>query len=73
LTILNGDIDTPGMIEIVLKVLIWQKTLPILMNWRQNENLPIHSKEPNCAVQAAINSGLLSKARFESYLKYKKQ
>jgi len=32
-----------------------------------------HSNEPNCAVQEAINEGALSKDRFESYLKLKKE
>lgn len=30
-----------------------------------------HGKEPGCAVQAALQSGLLTQKRFESYLKLK--
>ncbi len=32
-----------------------------------------HSNEPKCAVQDAISTGLLSRERFESYLKLKKE
>lgn len=32
-----------------------------------------HTNEPNCAVQDAINSGLLSRERYESFLKLKKE
>ncbi len=73
----NGGvvIDTPGMREIGIEVADLSKTfadiseLSIKCKFRNCT----HSNEPNCAIQDAINKGSLSKERFDSYLKLKKE
>lgn len=68
-------IDTPGMREIGIESADLAKAfaeideLATMCKFRDCT----HTKEPNCAVQDAINSGLLSKDRLESYIKLKKE
>lgn len=73
----NGGvvIDTPGMREIGIEGADLSKTFADIDELSKNCRFRdcTHTKEPNCAVQDAINAGLLSEARFESYLKLKKE
>lgn len=68
-------IDTPGMREIAFEGADLSKTFADIdeLSTKCKFNDCTHSNEPNCAVQEAIKSGLLSKNRFESYLKLKKE
>lgn len=68
-------IDTPGMREIAIESANLSKTFADIdeLSTKCKFNDCTHSNEPNCAVQEAIKSGLLSKNRFESYLKLKKE
>lgn len=70
-------IDTPGMRELhILDV-----TDSIDTAFKDIEELSLkckfsdctHRSEPNCAVRNAINNGTLSKKRYESYIKLKKE
>lgn len=73
----NGGvvIDTPGMREIGLESADLSKTFADItaLSTRCKFKDCTHSNEPNCGVQEAINQGLLSKDRLESYLKLKKE
>ncbi len=68
-------IDTPGMREIGLEGADLAKTFADIdeLSAQCKFSNCIHSKEPGCAVQEAINSGLLTRERFENYLKLKKE
>ena len=68
-------IDTPGMREIGIESADLSRTFADIdaLSEKCKFRDCTHSKEPNCAVQDAINSGLLSRSRFESYLKLKKE
>lgn len=70
-------IDTPGMRELQL----WEADEGISAGFREVEVLAedcrfhncTHSKEPGCAIQAALNSGELDRERYQSYLKLQKE
>lgn len=68
-------IDTPGMREIGLESADLAKTFADIdeLATRCKFSDCTHLKEPGCAVQEAIKSGLLSRDRLESYLKLKKE
>lgn len=68
-------IDTPGMREIAIESADLSKTFSDILELSTKCKFKncTHSNEPNCAVQEAINEGALSKDRFESYLKLKKE
>lgn len=68
-------IDTPGMREIGIESADLSRTFADIDELSKNCKFRdcTHTKEPNCAVQDAINAGLLSKARLESYIKLKKE
>ena len=68
-------IDTPGMREIGIESADLSKTFADIddMATRCKFTDCTHTNEPKCAVQEAINQGLLSSDRFESYLKLKKE
>jgi ribosome biogenesis GTPase len=70
-------IDTPGMREVAL----WDSADSLENSFEDIENLMrqckfkncIHETEPGCAVKAALENGVLDAARYESYLKQKKE
>ena len=70
-------IDTPGMRELQL----WGTESGLQDSFGDVEDLARlcrfsncqHEQEPDCAVQSAIQSGLMDQARFDSYLKLKKE
>lgn len=68
-------IDTPGMRELGIESADFTKSfadideLSAMCKFRDCT----HNAEPNCAVQKAINDGLLSADRFANYLKLKKE
>ncbi|MBE6043189.1 ribosome small subunit-dependent GTPase A [Clostridium sporogenes] len=68
-------IDTPGMRELGIDSVDLSKTFIDIDELAAKCKFSdcTHSNEPKCAVQDAISSGLLSKERFESYLKLKKE
>lgn len=68
-------IDTPGMREIGIESANLSKTFADIddMATRCKFSDCTHTNEPKCAVREAINQGLLSSDRFESYLKLKKE
>lgn len=73
----NGGIviDTPGMRELGIESADLTKTFVDIeeLSAKCKFNDCTHTHEPKCAVQDAINNGLLSKERLESYLKLKKE
>ncbi len=70
-------IDNPGMRELQL----WADEDSLTSSFGEVEELAAnchfsdcsHSREPGCAVQAAIENGDLDPARFQSYLKLQKE
>jgi ribosome biogenesis GTPase len=70
-------IDTPGMRELQL----WQGSEGIQGQFNEIEELAAqcyfndcsHGREPECAVQQAIQKGTLDIARYESYLKLQRE
>jgi len=70
-------VDTPGMRELQL----WADEDALSMTFEEVEGFAEecrfrdcqHESEPGCAVQEALASGQLSEARFESYLKQRKE
>ncbi len=68
-------IDTPGMRELGIESADLSKTFADIdaLSERCKFSDCTHSNEPKCAVQEAINSGVLSRERYESYLKLKKE
>jgi ribosome biogenesis GTPase len=70
-------IDTPGMRELQ----VWGDDQGLKEVFEDIEELAVncrfrdcsHQQEPGCAVQAAIGGGRLEAARFQSYLKLKKE
>lgn len=68
-------IDTPGMREIGLDSADLSKTFADIdeLSTKCKFSDCTHSSEPNCAVQKAINGGLLTEDRHASYLKLKKE
>lgn len=68
-------IDTPGMREIGIESADLSKAFMDIdeISTRCKFTDCTHTNEPKCAVQEAINQGLLSNERFESYLKLKKE
>ena len=68
-------IDTPGMRELGLEGTDLSKTFADIdeLSIKCKFHDCTHTLEPNCAVQKAINDGLLSRERFENYLKLKKE
>jgi len=68
-------IDTPGMRELGIESADLSKTFTDIDELATMCKFHdcTHKSEPNCAVQQAINHGVLSKDRFESYLKLKKE
>ncbi|MBP2630346.1 MAG: ribosome biosis GTPase RsgA [Firmicutes bacterium] len=73
----NGGIiiDTPGMRELGIESIDLIKTFSDIDTFAAECKFHdcTHTKEPNCAVQKAINDGLLSEERFASYVKLKKE
>lgn len=76
-TIPNGGvvIDTPGMRELGIDSADLTKTFADIneLSAKCKFSDCTHSNEPKCAVQGAISTGLLSRERFESYIKLKKE
>lgn len=76
-TIPNGGvvIDTPGMRELGIDSADLTKTFADIneLSAKCKFSDCTHSNEPKCAVQEAISTGLLSRERFESYIKLKKE
>jgi len=68
-------IDTPGMREIGIESADLTKTFADIdeLSAKCKFSDCTHINEPKCAVQEAISNGLLSRDRFESYLKLKKE
>ncbi|KUO49087.1 MAG: ribosome biogenesis GTPase RsgA [Desulfitibacter sp. BRH_c19] len=68
-------IDTPGMREIGIDSADLSKTFADIdeLSTRCKFHNCTHSSEPNCAVQKAIDDGVLSEDRLTSYLKLKKE
>ena len=68
-------IDTPGMREVAIENADLSKAFADIDELSRKCKFSdcSHTNEPNCAVQEAMSSGLLSKDRFESYLKLKKE
>lgn len=70
-------IDTPGMRELQL----WGTESSLQDSFRDIEELAqecrfsdcCHGQEPGCAVQKALRGGFLAQARFDSYLKLRKE
>ena len=70
-------IDTPGMRELGL----WDSAEGIDAAFRDIEELShackfsdcTHTKEPGCAIQAALKDGTLEQARWESFRKLKSE
>ena len=77
ITLPNGGcvIDTPGMRELGIKNADLTKTFADIDELSNKCKFSdcTHSNEPNCAVQRAINEGLLLEERLSSYLKLKKE
>lgn len=73
----NGGIviDTPGMRELGIERIDLTKTFADLESFaaRCKFHDCTHAKEPNCAVQKAIDDGFLSKERLASYEKLQKE
>lgn len=68
-------IDTPGMRELGIESVDLSKTFAEIdeLSIKCKFHDCTHTCEPNCAVQQAINDGLLSKDRLANYLKLKKE
>lgn len=68
-------IDTPGMRELGIDSANLSKTFSDIdeLSAKCKFRDCTHSNEPKCAVQDAIRNGLLTRERFESYLKLKKE
>lgn len=68
-------IDTPGMREIGIESANLSKAFADIseLSTMCKFNDCTHTNEPKCAIQDAISKGLLSKERFESYLKLQKE
>ncbi|UNC92277.1 ribosome small subunit-dependent GTPase A [Candidatus Contubernalis alkaliaceticus] len=68
-------IDTPGMRELGIDSVDLSKTFADIDELATKCKFYdcTHSSEPSCAVQKAINDGLLTRDRFLSYLKLKKE
>ncbi|MBF0398006.1 MAG: ribosome small subunit-dependent GTPase A, partial [Desulfobacterales bacterium] len=70
-------IDTPGMRELQ----VWGDKEGLKHAFEDIESLASncrfrdckHENEPDCAIQKALNKGILAKTRFENYLKLKKE
>lgn len=73
----NGGIviDTPGMRELGIESADFSKTFADIdeLSTKCKFHDCTHTSEPNCAVQKAINDGLLPKERLISYVKLKKE
>lgn len=68
-------IDTPGMREIAVERADLAKAFADIDGLSRKCKFRdcTHSSEPDCTVQEAVHSGLLSKDRLESYFKLKKE
>lgn len=68
-------IDTPGMRELGLESADLAKTFADIDSLSKDCKFHdcAHQDEPNCAVQKAINDGLLPAERFANYVKLKKE
>ena len=68
-------IDTPGMRELGIESADLSKTFADIdeLATKCKFHDCTHTSEPNCAVQKAINNGLLSEERLGNYLKLKKE
>lgn len=68
-------IDTPGMRELGLESADLSRTFADIEELATKCKFRdcTHTHEPKCAVQEAINSGVLSEERLESYFKLKKE
>ncbi len=68
-------IDTPGMRELGIDSADLSKTFADIdeLSLKCKFNDCTHSSEPKCAVQEAINNGLLTEDRLSNYLKLKKE
>jgi len=68
-------IDTPGMRELGIESVDLSKTFADIdeLSTKCKFYDCTHTSEPNCAVQKAINDGLLSADRLTNYLKLKKE
>lgn len=68
-------IDTPGMRELGIDSADLGKTFADIeeLSSRCRFNDCTHTREPGCAVNEAIDTGLLSRDRLESYFKLKKE
>ncbi|MBP2655782.1 MAG: ribosome biosis GTPase RsgA [Firmicutes bacterium] len=68
-------IDTPGMRELGIESADLSKTFADIdeLSTKCKFHDCTHTCEPNCAVQTAINAGLLSSDRLENYFKLKKE
>jgi ribosome biogenesis GTPase / thiamine phosphate phosphatase len=68
-------IDTPGMRELGIESADLSKTFTDIdeLSTRCKFHDCTHTREPNCAVQKAINDGSLSGERLANYLKLKKE
>ena len=68
-------IDTPGMRELGIECADLTKTFADIdeLSTQCKFHDCTHTSEPNCAVQKAINDGLLSADRLANYLKLKKE
>ena len=68
-------IDTPGMRELGIESIDLGKTFADIDELAAKCKFHdcTHTKEPNCAVQKAIQAGSLSKERFASYIKLQKE
>ena len=68
-------IDTPGMRELGVESVDLSKAFADIDELSDQCKFHdcTHTCEPNCAVQKAINDGLLSRDRFANYLKLKKE
>jgi len=73
----NGGIviDTPGMRELGIESADLSKTFADIdeLSARCKFHDCTHTSEPNCAVQKAINDGLLTDGRLANYVKLKKE
>ena len=68
-------IDTPGMRELGIENADLTKAFADIdeLSTKCKFHDCTHTREPNCAVQKAINDGLLSEDRLKNYLKLKKE
>lgn len=68
-------VDTPGMRELGIESADLSKTFADIdeLTTKCKFSECTHTNEPKCAVQEAIRTGLLSRDRFENYLKLKKE